>query len=190
MVFTPHGPQTLQEEKKVPESSLRLSEVWLVSPCSVTDCDFVPCHMTSTGAMSDFLPDPKNPIYYRIVGETFHHDVAVKEAVFGRTREGSNVYPLGTSKMLSRQHMKIFWDEAKGGWKLECLGKNGLTLTLIKQKDSNGKYKTVVLSKSKSRLLDGPTPIRISNDGTIRFWFQPAKESSSKRTHAPVPAPG
>mmetsp|Transcript_27886 Transcript_27886/g.38934 ORF Transcript_27886/g.38934 Transcript_27886/m.38934 type:complete len:146 (-) Transcript_27886:78-515(-) len=128
------------------------------------------------------LPPPSKPIYYRIVGQQkeFTHDIDVKKAHFGRERtskpeeeEDVPCYPLGQEKKLSRKHIQIEYSEQHSSWRITCLGKNGITLTLLHDKKEDGNFKIKLLSKGESYNLKGLTPIRTST-GSVKFWFQPA----------------
>mmetsp|Transcript_1890 Transcript_1890/g.2815 ORF Transcript_1890/g.2815 Transcript_1890/m.2815 type:complete len:148 (-) Transcript_1890:308-751(-) len=130
------------------------------------------------------LPPPCKPIYYRIVGQQreFTHDIEVKKANFGRERATPRVeeeedvpcYPLGKEKKLSRKHIQIEFSDQHNSWRITCLGKNGITLTLLHdKKGKDGNYKIKLLSTGESYNLKGLTPIRTST-GSVKFWFQPA----------------
>uniref|UniRef100_A0A7S2TKH9 FHA domain-containing protein n=1 Tax=Lotharella oceanica TaxID=641309 RepID=A0A7S2TKH9_9EUKA len=135
------------------------------------------------------LREPSKPVYYRIVGKTYCHEIDTKQAVFGRMRTKEPEEPdripffsLGSEKILSRKHMQISWDTEGNecAWKLECLGKNGVTLTLLEETDEKGSYKTLSLKKGDSYKLTGPTPFRTTSaDAPVRGWFQPVDPSKA-----------
>eukprot|EP00823_Brevimastigomonas_motovehiculus_P003745 TRINITY_DN2329_c0_g1_i1.p2 TRINITY_DN2329_c0_g1~~TRINITY_DN2329_c0_g1_i1.p2 ORF type:complete len:125 (+),score=19.99 TRINITY_DN2329_c0_g1_i1:143-517(+) len=69
--------------------------------------------------------------YFKLeeINNRFTYVVDELDIVLGRLSVNSNqiksFYSLGSSKLISRIHAKIRWNQTKGYFELECVGKNG-----------------------------------------------------------------
>lgn len=71
--------------------------------------------------------------YLKLVSPTFEKTIDTLEVILGRQHEAqenvkTTFVGFDNDKNISRQHARLFWDQDEREWKIQCLGKNGLTL--------------------------------------------------------------